>query len=273
MGLGPSLDGLPTRYAGLLSRALAVLGGDSRVKAVWLGGSWARRDADPGSDLDLVLATTDEGHSSFVESAREWWADITPTVLLETVPHAPNVWYSVTPDGARLDIVIEKESDLDHSPHRHRMALVDPEGLSARVPPPSDPSGPDPGGVQWRLKELFRALCLIEVLVAREDWLLGVQGSALMQRTLADLYAAANGTSSTNGIKHYSSRLSSEQRAALEALPAIAANREAVIAGHRAIFDAVVSTVQPLAAALGVKWPSGLEATARAQLETAEGRA
>ena len=273
MGPHPSPEGMPRRYAGLLERALAVLGRDARIKAIWLGGSWARRDADSGSDLDLVVATTDDSYASFVESAREWWERITPTVLLETVPHAPNVWYSVAPDGARLDIVVEKESDLVRSLHRHRLALVDPDGLSARVPSPPVPTGPDPGGVEWRLKELFRALCLIEVLVVREDWLLGVQGCALMQRTLADLYAAANGTASTNGVKHYASRLTSQQRAVLERLPAIAATREAVIVGHQAIFEAVVSTVPQLAGALGVGWPSGLESTARAQLEDAERRA
>lgn len=270
MGLGPSIDGLPDRYARLLDRAVAVLGADNRVKAIWVSGSWARGDADEGSDLDLIVATTDEGYAQFVGAAREWWAEITPTVLLDTVPHAANVWYSVTPDGARLDMVIEKESALESSPHRHRLAIVDPGGLSSRIPPPPKESGPDQGGVEWRIKELFRALCLIEVLVARQDWLLGVQGCALMQRTLADLYAAANGTSSTDGVKHYASRLTSEQRSTLEALPPIAATRQAVIAGHQAIFDAAISTVPPLADAVGVMWPTGLERTARAQLADAD---
>ena len=189
MELPPELEGLPARYSELLQRVLAVLGGDERVKGIWVSGSWARGDADAGSDLDLLVATSDHGYSSLVESARLWWEELTPTVLLDRVPHAPNVWYSVTPDGRRLDIVIEKESDLARSPHRHRLALVDPEGLSALVPQPPSPTGPEPTGVEWRLKELLRALCLLEVLVARQDWLLGVQGCALMQRTLAELYA------------------------------------------------------------------------------------
>jgi predicted nucleotidyltransferase len=267
--LPSELKDLPSRYVELLDRTVATLGADDRVRAIWVSGSWARGEGDEGSDLDLVVATTGEGYDSIVASARQWWDAITPTVLLETVPHAPNVWYSVAPDGCRLDIVIEKESDLPRSIHRHRLPIVDPNGLSDQVPPAPSPSGPDPGGVEWRLKELFRALCLLKVLVARQDWLLGVQGCALMQRTLADLYSAANGTLSTSGVKHYSSRLSAEQRAALEALPPIAPTRESVIAGHLALLEAIMATVPSLAGGFGVSWPSRLESTARAQLEEA----
>ncbi|HEV2369827.1 MAG TPA: hypothetical protein VGR90_08115, partial [Acidimicrobiales bacterium] len=179
---------------------------------------------------------------------------------------------SVIPDGRRLDIVIEKESEVGRSPHRNRVAMLDPDGLSGSVPPAPGKTGPDANGVDWRLKGLFRAMCLIEVLVAREDWLLGVQGCALMQRTLADLYAAANGATSPNGVKHYSSRLTSAQKAVLEALPPIAATREAVIAGHCAILDAVASTVPALTDHLAVTWPSSLEQTARTQLAEARRR-
>src|SRR5262249_46386541 len=54
------LAALPAAYGPLFDRAVSVLGGDERVRAIWLAGALGRGAADAASDLDFVIAVRDE---------------------------------------------------------------------------------------------------------------------------------------------------------------------------------------------------------------------
>lgn len=56
---------LPAGYRPLLDRFVTICEDDDRVRAVWLGGSLARDDADPSSDLDVMIAVADEHVSPY----------------------------------------------------------------------------------------------------------------------------------------------------------------------------------------------------------------
>jgi len=56
---------LPETYRHLFERAVAVLGADERVRALWLSGSLARGVADAASDLDLIVAVADDELDGF----------------------------------------------------------------------------------------------------------------------------------------------------------------------------------------------------------------
>ena len=85
----PGIEVLPSGYASLLARATTVFLGDERVRALWVSGSLGRGDADPSSDLDLLIAVADEGFDGFAATWRDWLAEITPTVLAKPLPFLP----------------------------------------------------------------------------------------------------------------------------------------------------------------------------------------
>ena len=85
MTVPPEIIGvLEPGYDLLFDRAVSVFERDDRVRALWLSGSLGRGDADAMSDLDLLVAVTDDGLPAFAESWREWLGDITPTLIPST---------------------------------------------------------------------------------------------------------------------------------------------------------------------------------------------
>lgn len=61
------LEVLPDGYRELFHRVLDVADADEYVRAVWLGGSLARGEVDSASDLDVILAVTDESFPRWAE--------------------------------------------------------------------------------------------------------------------------------------------------------------------------------------------------------------
>ena len=57
---------LPENYQQIVSRFLAACQADERIVAAFLGGSYARHEADEFSDLDLFFVTTDEAYDAFL---------------------------------------------------------------------------------------------------------------------------------------------------------------------------------------------------------------
>ena len=117
---------------------------DSRVRALWVSGSLARRDADAYSDLDLLAAVADADFDAFAASWKSWLADITPTVLARAIPFLPGSFYSLTPTCERLDVVLERVSRVPSSFFRARAVVFDRDGLDAQVPKPRAARGTGP---------------------------------------------------------------------------------------------------------------------------------
>jgi hypothetical protein len=257
---------LPEGYGPLFDRAVEVLGADERVRGVWLSGSLARGTADAGSDLDLLVAVADEGAEDFAGSWREWLAAITPTVIARPLPFLPGSFYSVTPTMERLDVVVERISQLPGSGFRERLAVLDRDDLGALVPAPEAPPGPDPDEVARLVEELLRIHSLLPVVLVRADWLLGVEGVHTLALLAYQLFCQANAPQAVTGAKQWSVKLTPEQRAALEAIPRVTADRESIVAGHCAAVAAVLPHAREIATRLGVPWPSELEAAVRDHL-------
>src|SRR5207342_1867401 len=108
--------------------AVSVFARADRDRALWLSGSLGRGDADAMSDLELLVAVTDDGLPAFAESWREWLGDITPTLIARALPFAPGSLYAVTPDRLRIDVVAEATSRVPTSPFRHRVVVFDRDG-------------------------------------------------------------------------------------------------------------------------------------------------
>ncbi|HTO08221.1 MAG TPA: nucleotidyltransferase domain-containing protein, partial [Myxococcota bacterium] len=225
----PGLTRLPPGYLPLFERAANVFAADPRVRALWVGGSVAREDADAWSDLDLLVAVSDGEFDAFAAAWREWLALITPTVLARQVPFVPWIIYSLTPTCERLDVVFERASAVRGS--RFVRALVfDRDGLDASRPAPAPPAGPDRAKVETAIEEPLRYLALLPAVLGRGELLLSQEAWGHMRRRLSELFLEENAPLPVTGVKHWRDKLSPEQYAVLESLPWPAATREALIA-------------------------------------------
>lgn len=253
------MDVLPEPYHRLLDRAVAVLGADPRVRALWIGGSVARGDADAASDLDLLVTVTDDGHAEFAASWTEWLAAITPTVLAEPLHFLPGSLYSLTPDCARLDVVVEPVSALATTFFRDRVAVVDHDGLTAQIPQPEPVPGPSPQRVAALVQEYFR-ISAVETILIRDDWLLAREHVHAVGSLVHRLFVEANAPLPPTGLKQWSAKLTPPQVVALRALPTDAADVDDLRAAHLAHAGLFVTNAEVLARRLDVPWPGDLEA-------------
>jgi Intracellular multiplication and human macrophage-killing len=262
----PTLSVLPAGYTALFERAARRLAEDERVRALWVSGSLARRDADAHSDLDLLAAVADADFDAFAGSWRSWLADITPTVLARPIPFLPGSFYSLTPACERLDVVLERVSRVPSSFFRSREVVFDRDGLDAQVPAPAPPAGPDRAKVETAIEEPLRYLALFPAVLGRGELLLAQEGYGHMRRRISELFLEMNAPLPTTGVKHWRDKLTDEQYAVLESLPWPAATREALIDANIAVARALVAHGKPIAEKVGLPWPAELEAAVRAHL-------
>jgi hypothetical protein len=257
------IEVLPDPYLRLFDRARAVFEDDERVRAMWLGGSLARGDADAASDLDLLLAIDDETHGGFAESWSTWLAEITPTVIAEPLPFLPGSLYSLTPDCARLDVVVEPASAIPTTFFRTRVVVFDRDGLTDQIPPPEPAGGPSPAHIAALITEYFR-ISAMETILVRDDWLLAREHVHAVGSLVYRLFVESNAPLPPMGLKQWSAKLTPAQRSALRALPTDATDVASLRASHLAHATLFVTNAEVLARRLDVPWPAELEAaTAR----------
>ena len=245
----------------MFDRAVEVLGADERVRAVWLSGSLARGAADAASDLDLLVAVADDEHEEFAGSWQGWLAAITPTVLAEELWFAKGSFWSITPDYERLDVVVEKVSQLPSTLFRIRTVVFDHDGLDATIPEVVLAT-PSAAVVTKTIEEWFHFSAMPEVVKVRRDWLLAAEHLHLLRGLIYKLYVECNQPLPMMGLKQWSSKLTAEQIATMDALPTGVSEMPAFIDAHLACARAFLGVARPLAAQLGIEWPAALEAAA-----------
>jgi predicted nucleotidyltransferase len=253
------IDVLEAGYAELFEQVAKAGARDERVRAMWLSGSLARGTADRASDLDVLVAVSDDAHDEFATGWQDWLASITPTVIARPLPFLPGSFFSVTPQRMRLDVVVERVSQLPASFFRERTVVFDRDQLDATVPAPAPAAGPDQQRVAELVEEFFRDHGMFNVVVEREDWLLGLEALHVMRTLLYRLYVEANAPLPASGVKRWSDKLTPEQRAVLEGLPTGSASRDELIAAIDTTGCTFVREARPICARLGVPWPDALE--------------
>jgi hypothetical protein len=255
---------LPPPYQELFGRLLDVAAADDRVLAVWLSGSVGRGVADAGSDLDVVLTVTDEATSEFAADWRGWLGRVTPTVLARELPRLPGSWYSLTPGCERLDVVTEPPGHLPVLPLAGRVLVLDRDGrFAAEVAEAGaapDERGPDAARLLGITEEFLRQQAIFPAaVVARQDWLLGVQGVQGVHVLLYELFVEANRPLPRMGVKQWSAKLTQPQRDCLAALPAPTAEPGSVRDAMHAASAAFRREARLILAGHAVPWPASLD--------------
>lgn len=245
----------------LLDQLLAALAADPRIRSAWLSGSFGKGAGDAWSDVDLTLVV-DEPTACLRDCAAG--AIALPATVFSHFVHG-RIFSGVTPAWTRFDLAFLTPSEF---------ALQDGAGLvhligEAAAPPPR-PVSPDPdapGRISRLVHEFLRVLGLSPVCIGREEWLVGQQGVELLRGMQVELMLEANGVPrSARGAKRLNGFLREDQRAALEALPAPAAERAALLAAQGEIARLFLEEARPLAHRLGVAWPEAFEAATREHL-------
>lgn len=252
---------LPASYREPFDNATRSAEDDDRIRALWLGGSLGRGTADVGSDLDLIVTVDDDAFDGFCQDWRRWLDTVAPMLIARPVPRTEGIYYAVTETCERIDLVVEPAGGIVHTQYRHRVPVVDKDGLSARLPPPEDDTrGPHPHNFAALVEEFYRQQVIFPAaVVARADWLLGVVGVHNTQRLLYQLFCECNQPLPPMGVKQWSARLTEHQRDVLAALPNPAPNRADVIAAMLAVRDAVRTEGREAAQAAGMSWPWGVD--------------
>lgn len=258
----PELAALPAGYGPLFDRALAVLGGDERVRAIWLAGALARGAADAASDLDFVVAVRDADFEPFAGAWRERLAAISPALVARELPGLPGSFYALTPACLRFDVVTEQVSRLGTVQGGARLPVLDRDGLHARLPAPAE-RRPNPARIAYLVEECLRQAANFPTVTVREDWLLGVVAVQEVHLMLYQLFAESNQPLPPMGPKQWSAKLTGAQAEVLAALPVPQPRRESVLEARQAALRAFIEQARPIAARCGLPWPDALEAGVR----------
>jgi hypothetical protein len=265
-----ALAPLPAPYRQLYARLRAAVLADDRVRAMWLSGSAGRGAADAGSDLDVVLAVSPARFDEFAAHWRDWLMAVTPVVLAGQIPGLRGSWFSLTPQCLRLDVVTERAGSADGTALTGRLLVLDKDHAYRAVRPASDEPavGPDAVRLTSLTSEFFRQLAIFPAaVVARADWLLGVEAVRNIQLMLYQLFVESNQPLPPMGVKQWSAKLTAAQRQTCASLPAPAAGRDSVLAAMRAATDEFLAAARPVLSQAGAPWPAELETAVRRYLK------
>jgi hypothetical protein len=232
-----------------------LLAARDEVRAVWLAGSVGRGSADAGSDLDLIVTVADAAFDDLADPSV--WAPLDPLLCLD-LPFLPGAAVITTREGLRLDVVLERVSDLASTPYRRRLVVLDRDGLEV---PDEDPlPGPDPRVLHDLVVELLRQSAIFPAaVIARGDWLLGQESVISYRSLLYRIFVEANQPLPPMGVKQWSSRLTPGQRDMLAGLPLPSPDRDSVVACIVEVRRALRTHGRAAVEAAGGTWPVDLD--------------
>ncbi|WP_179380385.1 nucleotidyltransferase domain-containing protein [Jannaschia marina] len=243
----------------------ATVGADG-IRALFLGGSHGAGRADDWSDLDFVLVAEDGACDATaaiwrtaVEQVGEiilWWDRTTVPVLIN----------AITADWTRIDVLMLTPDQLGGQTQDRLIPLFDHDDLFAGLAAAAAASRPDPKRLRRNVEEFIRILGLLPLSVGRAEYINGVLGVFHLRNQLVDLMIAETAVPDRGGMLTLNRLLTEEQRAALTAMPAPEATREAMIAGHMTYAAEFLPRARRLARTLRVDWPERFEACTWARL-------
>jgi predicted nucleotidyltransferase len=241
---------------------------EARVEAVWLAGSLGRGQGDIFSDVDLLVLVEDGTLAEVSSALVARFSTVVCAVHVNKL-FGGRVLNVVTADWQRFDLSFIQREDLA----RHNGALLRSLfNKSGQTPPeePEMPYRPAPEQLLKLVQEFIRVLGLAVVVVGREEYAVALSGIEHLRRMTFDLMMEENRVAPgrRGGALHRNSLLNAEQRAQLESLSPLVAERASVIEGHRAFAEVFLPRARRLAAEIGMVWPSDFEEATRRYLET-----
>ena len=256
-GIGEVCGGLRPGYAELAKRITGALAADARVQCVPVTGSLATGLADRYSDLDLAAVVTDtDAAADILATLPELVGDVAYCTALTRGP----VWVftAVTATWLRVDVLLEPRPVATRRGHPPHLVVFDRGHTAGPTPPPAP---------RALVEQFVRVLGLLEVVIGRGEYFVGMQGVMLLRQYLVDLFHAENGRPPAGGAKRLAHLLTDQQAGLLVAQPPLVADREQVIAGHLAAAAAFLPRARRLLEQQGEPWPAAFAAATRHHLQ------
>ena len=154
-------------------------------------------------------------------------------------------------------LISERVSELSSSGLTRRITVFDHDNLNSRVPPIDDPP-PNPGTVDYLIRETLRQAANFETVTVRDDWLLGVVAVTSVHGMLYQLFAEANKPQPSTGPKQWSNKLAPRHRALLQQLPVPQPDPHSVLTARQAALGVFLAEAPAIAARCDVPWPTDL---------------
>ena len=247
----------------ILERIQAVLTQDERIISAWLSGSVGRGEGDAWSDIDVTCVVEEEDLSACVG---EYGGRRNP--VGETVHQLivyGRVAANISPEWVRYDLSFVTPAEFRHQDTAKLRPLV-----RATRPPTGRTKEIQMDGARLVAvaTEFLRVLGLLPVAVGRHEWLVGIEGEALLCKMTVDLMVEANGrTGDRGGVKRLNAFLTRQQQADLEALVTVAPSREGLIGASVGMARLFLPLAKGLIAQAGGTWPQAFEDATLAHLQ------
>lgn len=251
--------------AALIDTIRSVLSADPDVEAAWVAGSLGAGGGDAFSDVDILIMAP-AGCAS--EVAKRYAGDlsaIASTVLVNLL--FGRVVSAVADDWRRFDLSFVEPGELVRYDRNRLTSLFN---RTEHEPPAGNtrPHRVDPEALGKAIAEFWRVLGLSVVGVGREEYIVCLSGQELMRRIIVDVMLDENGVgvAERGGALKRNPLLSAGQRAELDALAPVHADRAGILAGNAALTAIFLPRARRLAASVGATWPDALEAATRAHI-------
>jgi hypothetical protein len=249
----------------LIAAATVRLGSDTRIRALFLAGSFGNGTADAWSDVDLVAVAEPADHEAIAADWRGHLESIAPVAHYQRLPFAL-VLHAVLAVWSRIDLSFAAPDALTGRAQDKLKPLIDRDGLYAALPATLPDPGPDKRRVASTISEFIRVLGLSHVADGRREYELAVLGYSMLRRMLSDILVAEMGVGDTGGILHLSKLIDASRMAILTSLPSPTATRDSVLTANNAVARIFIPRAKALAAKLGLDWPQSFEDATRAVL-------
>ena len=252
----------------MIARVADSFGGDPRIAALFLSGSFGAGTADAFSDVDLLAIADPAEHEGLAADWRKTLETIAPIVHYNRLPHAL-VLNAVTDDWLRIDLHIASVEHLAHAAQDSLKPLVDRDNLYATLRPETPTPAANPGRLGWMVGEFIRILGLTPVAIGRGEVELMTVGNTFLRRFLTDLLIMEVNPRIPGGMLHLSRVLDPQRMAVLAAVPLPQLDSESAIASNLALARIFMPRAKALCASLGAEWPAAFEAATRRNLQRA----
>ncbi|MFC0013506.1 nucleotidyltransferase domain-containing protein [Devosia nitrariae] len=201
---------------------------DTRIEALFLGGSFGRGAGDRFSDIDLVAVVPPEHQEGGSVDWKALLGAMSPVVSWHEFPRPALITNAVTRDWQRIDLMVVDGHALQVRSRDSLKPLFDRPGLYANLPETRTWPGPSKARVEGLIKEFIRIFGLLPVAVGRGEFLLRQAGVGLLRGMLADLLREEVERADKGGMLNWTKLYSPEQLALIASVSAPQPTREAL---------------------------------------------
>lgn len=249
-------------------RISTILSHEPSVRALWLGGSLARNEADQFSDIDLVALVDDSTVGDAVSRIETLLtAEFRLVLVRNRGDEQHRLLNFVTDAWERFDLHVYTADAIAQSKLRGLRTILDKDGVDLPVgtgePPTREVSAEQ---VYFVVSEFMRVLGLLPVVIGRGDLVGAVSGSGLLREHLVTLLQYEQTGRTLTGALNDTTSLTPAAASAIVGLPALRAENSAILDFNRACWDIFIRYGPGISRRYDAEWPGGLVDAVRSRL-------